>query len=84
MLTRGLLIKEFKRKLTLWLNGPSKIIKGIEDWPKYELQCLAEERKEQINNIIVLVYPITFSIQIYKKKTWDNSLRLILYFFNLD
>jgi len=43
--TRGLTLREFSNKKTIWLHGPEFIRSAVVQWPETDLGCLSEQSK---------------------------------------
>ncbi|CAL4124066.1 unnamed protein product, partial [Meganyctiphanes norvegica] len=48
MVTRGLSLGFFKRKLSFWLKGPEWLEGSQVIWPVYQLDCLSDENKSLV------------------------------------
>ena len=57
LITRGLSIGEFNKKLSLWLNGPQWLSSDSVEWPKSQLGCLSHESKLLTNSFNTTVSP---------------------------
>ena len=50
LLTHGLSLKEFEKKMEFWYHGPSWLTECPINWPSSSLNCLSEENKETVNS----------------------------------
>jgi hypothetical protein len=58
LLTRGLSVKEFNKKMLFWLHGPEFLRASLVEWPKNELACISLNNQQLISCVALEAHTV--------------------------